>query len=114
MGFIIGMFVGGAVGFLVAGLMNAAHDGDLLSPEQVERMLGDVLARERQAMYTAGGRDEAITYLVETLNTLKRYANDYTQPTLGQGTIQARDVISFVDRELAKFRKEFTDKRSES
>ena len=45
--FILGFLAGGAVGFMVAGLMRSAHDGDLLTPEQMECILEDVLARER-------------------------------------------------------------------
>ena len=46
--FILGFLAGGAVGSMVAGLTRSAHDGDLLTPEQVERILEDVLEQERE------------------------------------------------------------------
>ena len=46
--FILGFLAGGAVGFMVAGLLRSAHDGDLLTPEQVECILEDVLEQERE------------------------------------------------------------------
>ena len=41
--FILGMVVGGSVGVVLAGLLRSAHDGDLLTPEQMECILEDVL-----------------------------------------------------------------------